>query len=764
MESHNKRQRKPSGFHHLLMGLLICCALAIPQSSIAKAKLGYRLQLLLHELHESNKGGDWRPSSQLVERHRLYQDGAGWQLPLWVGIKGNSRADALLSVSGLKIRSQFGNILTVDVPLHNLDRLANHPEVSELEAVRKLTPTMELERRETRADVIHNGTYTGTAYDGTGVIISTIDIGFDYVHPNFYDSTGTRSRIFKVWDQTRRAGSPPAGYSYGSEWRTPQDWEQAQSDTFMAFTHGGHTAGISGGSGHGTNGFFRGMAPAADLIFIPSTFFDDHIADAVRYSHEQANAVGKRVVINMSFGGWGGPMDGSELFDRTMDQLATQLTPNPILVAAMGNEGGFEHYVEFTPTSVTDTLRTVLGVNRFSSFFYGEPQPQFWAPADKPFQVRVSVLDTMGNVVHRYQWFSNARQQAPTLLPKWYGGTDSVFIGIYMDSAYGPNNLKHTLVHSKPYATNHYVMLEVTGTPGSRIAGIFFAQRFWDKPGPRAVRMPGFTAGSRRNNYRSPGGTCQYVVGVGAYVSRTQFTNENGVIQKAPVPDTTVGALADFSSRGPGLGQYAFGVRPTVTAPGRIVLSSLSSFTQDDPNIIVSRQTFQGFQYPYGGLSGTSMATPMVTGAVALLLQAFPTLNSEQVQRILAVSARKDAFTGPLTSPAFDWGSGKLNIAEAIEQASMLVGTAPAKPRINVALYPNPTRGQVNIRLPEEFGEAAQVIIRSSSGQILGKYSLAAGTHRIDISVYPAGIYHLQVLTSSAQSPALAQSVKFVVQ
>jgi subtilisin family serine protease len=59
------------------------------------------------------------------------------------------------------------------------------------------------------------------------------------------------------------------------------------------------------------------------------------------------------------------------------------------------------------------------------------------------------------------------------------------------------------------------------------------------------------------------------------------------------------------------------------------------------------------------------MATPIVTGVVALMLQKKKTLKPDQIRDILKSSARHDAHTGPAAwNPAY--GHGKIDVAGAL--------------------------------------------------------------------------------------------------
>jgi subtilisin family serine protease len=116
--------------------------------------------------------------------------------------------------------------------------------------------------------------------------------------------------------------------------------------------------------------------------------------------------------------------------------------------------------------------------------------------------------------------------------------------------------------------------------------------------------------------------------------------------------------IADFSSRGPSYctpgGQMA--IKPEVVAPGVDVRSSVP-----------------GGGYQSTGWSGTSMASPHVNGAVALIREACPDLSVEEVKQILLGTA---SDLGPAGEDN-DYGVGIIDVYEAVNLALSLCSGAP---------------------------------------------------------------------------------------
>ena len=159
----------------------------------------------------------------------------------------------------------------------------------------------------------------------------------------------------------------------------------------------------------------------------------------------------------------------------------------------------------------------------------------------------------------------------------------------------------------------------------------------------------GFTGGDSLSTIPQPG-VAQSAITAGSYTTKDCWPSiAGGSFCWNPRP--TVGEISFFSSLGPTRDGRQ---KPDIAGPGEAVVSSMSkdaSFI--DPFIAPDNQ--------HVTLRGTSMATPLVAGAVALLLATDPTLDSAQIKGMLQSTATRDGFTGPGCGNV--WGCGKLNLA-----------------------------------------------------------------------------------------------------
>ena len=88
-------------------------------------------------------------------------------------------------------------------------------------------------------------------------------------------------------------------------------------------------------------------------------------------------------------------------------------------------------------------------------------------------------------------------------------------------------------------------------------------------------------------------------------------------------------------------------------------------------NFWVDNDGVVGGNSNYYVMQGTSMATPITAGAVALLLQKFPGASPLQIYNAIQDSAFTDSFTGSV--PNNTWGYGKLDINAASSESELPV-------------------------------------------------------------------------------------------
>ncbi|MFG2058227.1 S8 family serine peptidase [Micromonospora sp. NPDC048930] len=128
-------------------------------------------------------------------------------------------------------------------------------------------------------------------------------------------------------------------------------------------------------------------------------------------------------------------------------------------------------------------------------------------------------------------------------------------------------------------------------------------------------------------------------------------------------------ALAEFSSRGPRVGDDA--LKPDITAPGVDIVAARAAHGQiGDP---VGEK--------YVSLSGTSMATPHVVGAAALLAQQHPGWAAGQLKATLMASAKPHP-----DQTAYQQGAGRVDVAHAITET---VTSEPASVSFGRAVWPH---------------------------------------------------------------------------
>ena len=177
--------------------------------------------------------------------------------------------------------------------------------------------------------------------------------------------------------------------------------------------------------------------------------------------------------------------------------------------------------------------------------------------------------------------------------------------------------------------------------------------------------------------------------------------------------NTSTDTIASFSSRGPVTSDGSMRLKPDITAPGT---NTRSAYNTSDT--------------AYAFLSGTSMATPHIAGAVALLWSAHPELRNdddatEAVLNSTAVHILSNTCDGGSpTTPNNTFGNGRIDILAAVD--SVMVDTVT----ITKAQYAV-SRSQLTVQATDTNTDAVLTVSVTSTGEVLGTMTNRGdGTYR----------------------------------
>lgn len=184
-------------------------------------------------------------------------------------------------------------------------------------------------------------------------------------------------------------------------------------------------------------------------------------------------------------------------------------------------------------------------------------------------------------------------------------------------------------------------------------------------------------------------------------------------------------ALAEFSSRGPRYGDGA--IKPDITAPGvGIVAARAAGSTLGEP-----------VGDAYQRLSGTSMASPHVAGAAAILAGEHPTWTPEQLKAALMGSAAPTAG-----ATVFEQGAGRVDVARATAQTAY---ATPASLSEGVAEWPH-----------QDDPAITRTVTYHNDGSAPLTLSLAATATGPAGAAAPAGMFTLSAPTVTVPAHAAA--------
>ncbi|HAD53693.1 MAG TPA: peptidase S8 [Lachnospiraceae bacterium] len=428
--------------------------------------------------------------------------------------------------------------------------------------------------------------------NGRGVLLAVLDSGITWDLEVFRKADGS-TRIRYLWDQTvseetasMRYGKMPDGFSLGTEYTAEEINAALQMHALDRYRripsrdlsgHGTAVAGIA--AGKSADGLYTGAAPEAELIVVklglpgnsggveegfPRT---TEILRGVTYALRKARQLNMPLVINLSFGNSYGSHDGSSLLERFLDN-ASEIGKTVICVGS-GNEGATRgHFAG----NITRDSRVELAVGNYERNL----NIQLWKNYSDVFRIRL---------------------QAP-------GGEEAELSTNIQGGKY-TLELEQTRIlvylgEPLPYAVAQEIYLDMIPAEGSYInAGIWtiLLEPVVTVTGQYYLYLPaGSGIGESTGFYRATPqvtltipSTAAKVITVGAY-------------------DQVYDSYADFSGRG-----YADSTRTIGVAAAGLTKPDLVA-----PGVNIQAPDVYGSFTP---VTGTSFATPIVSGAAALLME-----------------------------------------------------------------------------------------------------------------------------------------------
>jgi subtilisin family serine protease len=626
---------------------------------------------------------------------------------------------------GIVVGSKINSIVSLKIPVSQISNVEVIPGLSFLQLAGKIKPDLDKAVKDIGADSVHLGINLPQGYTGKDVFIGITDWGFDYTSPMFYDTLLQETRIHAAWDQFKTSGPHPNGFTYGTEYTTPTTLLAAGSDTANIYsyaTHGSHVAGIAGGSGAGT--IYRGVGFESKFLFATFLVDESAVMDAWSWMYQKAQEASKRLVINMSWGLYHfGTLDGNSLLSQAIDNYSAQ---GVLFANSGGNNGDVNFHIK--KDFQNDTIKSKINFYSYTANpnMWGQ-SIHAWGEVGKSFSSGLIVYNQNGILA------ASTPLYATDVLSSYIDsflvvGLDTIFFNVSADAAHPQNGRPQMRIRVKSLNATNKVLLKSTAQDG--IVHYWNVTELSNDVGnwgmPFATFGTGSIAGDKLYGISEPSCT-NSLLSVAAYTPR--FYNSSGT--------ALGGIIAPFSSVGP---RYDEVLKPEIAAPGVNIVSSISSFT-DNSFTQVSSISFNNRTYPFARFSGTSMASPMVAGVIALILEANPYLSSAQVKDIIIQSAREDAQTGVIPSNgSSQWGWGKINAYLAVKLALNTIGFEEVEQETLWTVYPNPVMQQLHFTVVDELPSTIQII--STLGTVIAK---KVNTASIDVSDLKAGSYWVRV-------------------
>lgn len=675
----------------------------------------------------------------------------------------------LNSIPGVEVVRRRGDLLLVEFDTSATDSLLASSAVAKFALERQLMPKMDRVREVSGIDMIHSGFGLPASYTGKGVVAGIVDGGFDPNHINFKKADGT-SRIsnFTYYRPTQAGGFVEE--KYGADYIPNIDTED--ETTF----HGTHTLGIMAGGYRGTvdaavkkNSFFGevqqidnpyyGVAYDADIAVACGALSDYYIALGVESILDYAVEQNKPSVINLSLGSNVGPHDGTSTICQYLDLVSE--VDRVVFCISAGNEGDLPIALNkrFTAddTRLASFLYPAVYMKQFQNVRYG--QTYVYSDSPEQFEIQAIIVNKSRNAVA----FRMPLEATEGAMKYWvssadYQGDDTDVIApnfaryltgyVGVGAEYDQNSGRYYAVidcmcwdnTEGSNADGRYILgFQITGRNGQRVDvygdGIY--NNF------SSYGLDGYDDGMTDGTI-SDVATGFNTVCVGSYNTRDDWASMDcgiyGYSNSFPL-----GEVSPFTSWGTLFDGRQF---PLVCAPGATVISSSNKYYLDAENIgdEGKQAVFSDGErtYSWHQCVGTSMATPVVSGSIALWMEADPTLDYKTVKKIIQATAKVDDDV----TNSIQWGAGKFDayagLKAVLAQSSIEDVAVSQADGILIREL-----GDKRVEIFDAGASAMAVSVFDMSGRCVASVNAPGNEAQVDLSAHAPGVYIVKVNNSN---------------
>ncbi len=681
------------------------------------------------------------------------------------------------------LRTKLGFVLLA-LPVGDVERVASLPCLTSIQLERKVKPLMNYAREATGVDLVHQGSGLSQAYTGQNVVCGIVDMGFDFNHANFLDSEGrNRVKYYENVALNNYASSVDDMFKI-DYYNTPEAIAALTTDDKTMY-HGTHTLGIMAGGYKGAtkaallagednhsasvqpsiDNPYYGVATDADIVVATCASFSDlEIVQAVDDLIGYSEYVKKPIVVNLSLGTNHGPHDGTNIVCQYFDALAAYY--NAKIVLAAGNEGNLK--IAANKTFTADDLE-------MKSFIDGGPieikgkeyhmrygNVELYSNDATPFEVQAVIVNmNRGMVAKRFSftlseetqgtaqyWCSTGYDQSDTdivdaTFSKYFEG----YVGIgwaidpYSGRAYAAIDVCTLDTLGRDPSKDYRIGFIVKGQEGQRIDAFAMG----DSLSLDNFGQEGWTDGSC-NGSVSDMSTGKKTLCVGAYNSTDSWAQLDGFSYSLPDIQLVPGRVTPISSYGTLIDGRNL---PHVVAPGAMVVSSMSRYYLDyggltESDDILSARALTLNRDPFVWGIGTSMACPMVSGIIALWLEADPGLTMDEIKDIIAQTSVVDDKLAQ--DDRVQVGAGLINAYEGLKEVLRRKEAAGIH-GVNaeaVRLVTTPLEGQ-RVKVFLAGAQALQVEVFNMAGIRVAQQQAAGDEATIDLQGQPKGSYVVRV-------------------